>query len=472
MVEIIETVVENQITIQDVEPLAAELEAYQAIYREYFGRVEQKRQAQAYLQGLMQPLPNKSIERIVLHNQGDDTNSIRAMQHFMSAGAWPDQPILNRHWQEVDQEIGTEDGVLITDGSGFPKQGQDSVGVKRQWCGQLGKVANCQVGVFVGYASGQGYTLLDRRLYLPEEWVRDEAYTEHREKCGVPEAIIFKTKPELALEMIRAVAESGQLRFQWLTCDEEFGRDPVFLDGISPYVWYLAEIPHNTSLWTQRPVTAIPEWSGKGRKPQHECLVAGEPAAQTVVAIASSVPAAQWSRHIIKEGSKGPLVADFAAIRVINVRNGLPGHQVWLILRRDIFSRELKCFLSNAPLETPLTAFVRISGMRWPIETCFEESKQELGLGDYQLRSWRGWHHHMTLAILAHFFLVRIQHRMQNNAPNLTLPQAILLLKAVLPQPKFDLETTILIVNYYQRRQTAAQRSHRKRRLARLNQLE
>ena len=237
VVQIIETVPEHKLSAQDIEPLADELEAYQAIYRGYFYRLEQKRQAKTYLQGWMQPLPNKSIERIVLHNQGDETNAMRAMQHFMSAGACEDQPLLKRHWQEVDQEIGATDGVIIAAGSGFPKQGDGSVGVKRQWCRELGKVANCQVGVFLSYASQQGYTLLDRRLYLPEEWVSDAAYGQRRTNCGVPDDIIFKTKPELALEMVKAVAHSGQLRFRWLACDEEFGRAPTFLDGVSPYLW-------------------------------------------------------------------------------------------------------------------------------------------------------------------------------------------------------------------------------------------
>jgi len=144
------------------------------------------------------------------------------------AATWQDDPILRRHWQEVGQEIGSEDGVVIADGSGIPKQGQDSVGVKRQWCGQLGKVDNCQVGVFLGYASQEGYTLLDRRLYLPKEWVTNKSYADRRKKCGVPDDISFKTKPELVLEMVKEVAGSSQLRFRWLTCDEEFGRDPTF----------------------------------------------------------------------------------------------------------------------------------------------------------------------------------------------------------------------------------------------------
>ena len=255
MTQIIETVIENKVTVEDLEPLADELEAYHRIYDAYFCRKEQKREARGYLAGLMQPLPNKSIERIVLHNQGDDANAIRAMQHFMSQGAWQDSPILNRHWQEVDQEIGSEDGVLIADGSGIPKQGQDSVGVKRQWCGQLGKVDNCQVGVFLGYASQQGYSLLNRRLYLPEEWVTDKTYADRREKCGVPEDVNFKTKPELVLDMVKEVAGSGQLRFRWLTCDEEFGRDPAFLDEVGQYLCYFAEIPPNTAVWVERPST-------------------------------------------------------------------------------------------------------------------------------------------------------------------------------------------------------------------------
>ena len=192
----------------------------------------------------------------------------------------------------------------------------------------------------------------------------------------------------------------------------------------------------------------------------------------SVVTLATTIPTKNWSRHTIKEGAKGPLIADFAAIRVVAVRDGLPGPDLWLVCRRDVFTHEIKYYFSNAPADTPLTTLVWVTGMRWPIESCFEDSKQELGLGDYQLRGWLGWHHHMTLVILAHFFLVRVQRRFHPKVSNLTLPQAILLLKAVLPQPKVDLKTTVDIINYYQRRQTSAYRSHRKRRLHKINQLE
>lgn len=472
MTQIIETVAQSKLTVEALEPLADALEAYHRIYDDYFCRKEQKREARSYLAGLMQPLPNKSIERIVLHNQGDDANAIRAMQHFMSQGTWQDQPILRQHWQEVDREIGSDAGVVIADGSGIPKQGHDSVGVKRQWCGQLGKVDNCQVGVFLGYASQAGYTLLDRRLYVPEVWLREEAYAERRQKCGIPDDVSFKTKPELVMDMVKAVADSGHLRLRWLTCDEEFGRNPAFLDDVGQYLHYFAEIPPHTAVWVERPRTEIPPGSGRGRKPSRERLVADQAPPLSVSSVVAALSSQDWSRQTIKEGSKGPLIADFVAVRVVAVRDGMPGPDLWLLCRRDPFTRETKYYISNAPPDTPLTTLVWLTGMRWPIESCFEDGKQELGMGDYQLRGWLGWHHHMTLVILAHFFLVRVQRRLQPNVPNLTLPQAILLLKAVLPQPKVDLQTTVAIVNYYQRRQASASRSHRHRRLATLNLLE
>lgn len=419
---------------------------------------------------------NKSAETMMLHEHGDDENEVRAMQHFISEGAWDDSAVLARHAEEVAKDLGETDGVLIIDGSDFAKKGEDSAGVKRQlpmipaseWCGELGKVENCQAGVFLGYASSKGYTLLGRRLYLPKEWF-GAAYKEKRQKCGVPASLTFKRKTELALELVAEQTRLGALPYRWMCFDEFFGQDPAFLAAIGCYGWYLAEIPKDTRVYLVEPQIGLPAWHGRGRKPRREQVLEGQ--AQTVAELAAELPCERWRRLTLKEGSKGPLVAELACLEVYLVRER-DGHKLVrserLVLRRDPVSGERKYYLSNAPQDTPLETFAWVSAMRWPIERCFEEGKGELGMGDYQVRSYVGWHHHMTLVILAHFFLVRLKLHLKDKAPKLTLPQAVLLLKASLPQPVFDLDKTVRIVNYYQERHEAARNSHRKKRLAQL----
>jgi SRSO17 transposase len=474
MSEIIETTPKMNLTPQDLDDLLEQVHEYHTIYKPLFQRREQREKSKRYLYGLLSPeIKNKAIEPMMLELEGDNENEIRAMQHFVSKGAWRDGTILARHWQEVGKDLGDEEGVYTVDGSDFAKQGPESAGVKRQRCGELGKIANCQAGVFVGYVSSKGYTLLHRRLYLPEEWVKDEAFAERRQKCGVPEQVTFQTKPTSGVEMMKEIRQQGTLPGRWLTCDEAFGQSPAFLDQIADLdLWYYAEVPHTTRVWRDRPATYVPEWSGRGRKPTVARLVDDAPDPQTVADMAASIPAEQWSRHTIKEGSKGPMVADFAFLRVVAVRDGLPGPDVWLIFRRALSTGELKVYLSNAPQETSHDTLVRISGMRWPIETSFEDGKQLVGMGDYQVRSWTGWHHHMTMCILAHFFLVRLQLRLADKAPALTLPQAKLLLTGVLPKREFDSEWVLEVLGYRQRRNHAAYLSHRKRRLDMLHQLE
>jgi SRSO17 transposase len=218
---------------QDWDTILDELTAYHAIFRPLFARQEQRAWSRQYLHGLLLELPRKSIEPMVLALRGADRNAVRAMQQFLSEGAWDDRAILQRLWSELARDLGdAEDGVLVLDGSDCPKQGQDSVGVKRQYCGQLGKTANCQAGMFLAYASARGYALLDRRLYVPEAWFTD-AYAERRLACGVPADASFTTKPRLGLEMIQAVLKADSLPFQWVAGDEAFGDNPALLDAIS-----------------------------------------------------------------------------------------------------------------------------------------------------------------------------------------------------------------------------------------------
>jgi SRSO17 transposase len=404
------------LTPEKVEELADELVAYHAEFADLYYRVEQAHWGYRYLQGLMAPIETKSIQPMAMALEG---GNIQAMQQFIGQGQWQDEKLLKKHWQLVNETLGEADGVWIVDGSGFPKKGKHSAGVARQWCGQLGKVENCQVGVFAAYASRKGYTLLDRRLYLPEGWF-DKDHQMLWKECGIPDDMSFKTKPALALEMLEAVMAEGTLDFRWVACDEAYGKDPTFLDGVAKLgIWYFAEVPHSTRVWQVRPKTALPEWRGRGRRPSIERLVVGEPAPKRVDEIAATVPAQEWRAFLIKEGSKGPMVAEFAFRRVVEVRDELPGADVWLILRRSLADEpELKTYLSIAPAGTPHTELARIAGMRWPVETALENGKDDLGMGDYMIRSWIGWHHHMTECILAHHFLVRVQKRLKKGLPH------------------------------------------------------
>ena len=262
-------------------------------------------------------IPRKSIEPMVLAVEGAKAKAVRTLPLFISDGACDDDVLLTRHWQEVETYLGDEDGVLTLDGSDVLKQGRESVGVKRQDCGAVGKRANGQAGVVVGDVNHRGYTLLDRRLSMPQEWLEEVAYARRRRKRGVPADLTFKTKPTVGGEMMAAVHQARMLRACWVTCYEAFGRDTSVLDHIDGLgLWYVAEVLHDTQVWRQYPATAVPTWSGQGRKPTRPRVLAGEAAPEEGAQLAAALPAERWGRRTIQEGSKGSLMACFVALRV------------------------------------------------------------------------------------------------------------------------------------------------------------
>ena len=422
------------LTAEDVEGLLDELAAYHREFAPLFKRSEQRESAEVYLRGLLTAgVPRKNVEAMVLRLSGAGEQAdrrVRALQQFVGEGAWDDQAILARHQSLVNESLGEDDGVLIIDGSDFPKQGTHSAGVARQWCGATGKKDNCQAGVFLGYASRKGYTLLDRRLYLPESWFKED-HRELRTKARIPEETKFQTKHELALELVGKVVEGKRVRARWVVCDEGFGDDVGLREGFGALgLWYLAEVPKDTKVWPlvepdgqsrARPTTWVrPQTpSRKGPVPTRERTHPDSPAKAELDEYADKVPETRWTRFRMLEGAKGPLVCDFVAFRAVMAQGKLPGPEGWVLIRRKVpgvGAEEMpkyKYYLSNAPETTPLAELVRVCGMRWPIESAFEESKTELGLDEYELRFYRGWHHHMTLVILAHHFLVRLQARLQ-----------------------------------------------------------
>jgi SRSO17 transposase len=402
---------------RDMKRIAEELTSYHAQYADLYRRREQREWAEFYLRGQLSDLERKTVEPMVLAMRGSDQAAVRAVQQFLGEGAWDDEAILEHREKLVAEDLGQPDGVIIVDGSGFPKKGDYSVGVAPQYCGILGKIANCQQGVFTVYQSSLGYTFVDRRLYMPEKWFEDE-YAQRRERCGLPEGLKFKTEPELGLEMLRGIVNRAVLPFKWVTADEHYGMNTGFLDGVAALEkYYFAEVPVTTMVWVGE-VEIIPAGKGEMGRPRSGPLVApGTKPPQEVQQIAAKLPAKKWKPYTIKEGSKGPIEAEFAFVRATSKRGRRPGHPVWVVFRRGLEQgAELKVYLSNAPETCPRKRLVRMSGLRWPVETALEEGKSELGMDHYETRTWCGWHHQMTLTFLAHHFLLRLRLKLKKNS--------------------------------------------------------
>ena len=401
---------------RDVERLAADLVAYHARFAPLFQRTEQRRASLLYLQGQLLDLERKTIEPLARAVVGGD---VQALQQFIGQSPWDAEAVLHAHQAYVGETLGdAAEGAFLIDGCDFPKQGTASVGVARQWCGPLGKRANCQSGVVICYASPRGYTLVDHQLYLPEPWFTP-AYAGRRARCGVPPDVTFRTHPELAGEMVAGLRARGQLPARWAHCDEGFGRDTALLDRLAAAdLWYLAEVPHTTRVWLERPAVSVPAGTGQGRPRTRARVDAAAPAPVEVRALAAALPPTAWRRHLLTEGAKGPLVAEVACGRAVAVRARLPGPDVWVVLRRGLGpDAELKAFLSNAPADLPEETLARRTAARWPVERGIEEGKGEVGLDHYEVRGWVGWHHHITLSFLAHHFLVQARLRLGEKKP-------------------------------------------------------
>jgi SRSO17 transposase len=395
----------------DVEGFIEELWEFQSAFHDCFARSEPRAHFFDYMVGQCSKLERKSIEPMALQVEG---GTIRGLQRFISDVRWNEEQMRWNYHQLVADALGDPEGVLMFDETGFVKKGTDSVGVARQYCGTLGKVENCQVGVFAGYASRQGYALVDKRLFLPEVWWTD-AYAARRTKCNVPDELTFQSKPQLAAAMLQAMAQEGLLPFKYVVADCLYGNSPDFLDAIDACVGItaLVAISSETRCWRQRPQTEEKTYQYKQEARVKRVVVDAMPAADTVAAVAARLPASSWYQRTVSEGTKGPIAYAFARQRVTLCKEGLPERTVWLVIKRTMGAKPAySYYISNAPVSTPWRLLVWLSGVRWAIEQCFEESKTELGMAHYEIRKYAGWHHHMLTTMLAHFFLWHLKLRL------------------------------------------------------------
>lgn len=389
----------------EFERVAATFHAFYWQFAPHFGYPHTQRRCGQYLRGLLvQDAERRNAENLA---EAIDGGSARAFQRFLTESPWESRRVIDELHAYLGPRLNADDGVYVVDDTGFAKQGTKSVGVARQYSGTLGKVGNCQIGVFLAYASVRGHALIDKRLYLPEVWTKDPSRCQ---AAGVPPEVSFQTKPALARAMLQQAKQRGHLQSRWVTGDEGFGQIPSFRDGLdTDGWWYVLEVGCATWVFPTHSQAAIPPWSGRGRKPKRPRLLPGEAPAQTVQTLADGVDARAWQTLTVAEGAQGPRRYQFVAQRVWECRDEVPGRESWLLLRRNLDGSELKYYLSNAPVPTPLRTLGRVGALRWAIETEVEQGKGYAGVDEYEVRSWAGWEHHTTLALRAGAFLLSLE---------------------------------------------------------------
>jgi len=395
----------------DIEDFVEELKGFHSEFRDCFSRQEPRDNFYQYMVGQMSQLERKSIEPIALNVENA---KVRAMQFFVSDVIWDNDKIMSKYRSLVNEDICDPDAVLIFDESGFVKKGVESAGVAKQYCGNIGKVENCQVGVFAGYASRHGYCLLDSRLFVPERWFSEE-FVLRRQKCKFPSDLQFKTKPQLAVEMLREISQQGIISFRYIATDSIYGNSPEFIRAVEdiPQVIYLVSLHSDTLCWVRKPVMLQRQYRYKGELRSKLVLKTPEQKPISFETIAQNTNNYFWYRRKVSEGTKGPIEYEFTKKRVLLSKNGLPEKEVWLLIRRTLEPEPTySYFISNASVSCRLKLLVWLSGIRWAIEQCFEESKTEIGMDHYEVRKFPGWVHHMMTCMLAHFFLWHIKVRL------------------------------------------------------------
>lgn len=395
----------------DIQGFMEELREFHSTFHDCFVRSEPRKNFFRYMVGQLSALERKSIEPIALHVEGGNP---RRMQTAIADASWDEELMLTKYHKQVAEEMGDPRGALLFDESGFVKKGKDSAGVARQYCGSIGKVENSQVGVFAGYASRHGYALLDKRLFVPEEWF-DEVHRQRRKKAEFPKDLEFRTKPQIAAEIFERIATEGIIPFKYVAADAIYGESEDFIKAVEARVGsiYFVEVRSDTRCWPgEGPALEKKTYRYRGESRSKKIVPETEKQPVRMDQFSRSIPDTFWHRRAVCEGTKGPIDYEFTRRRVTLCRDGIPTRTVWLVMKRSLDRKRHWFFISNAPLSTRLNAFVWLSGLRWAIEQCFEETKEELGMDHYEVRKYPAWNHHIMTVILAHFFLWHLRIRL------------------------------------------------------------
>ncbi|NIN35525.1 MAG: IS701 family transposase [Gammaproteobacteria bacterium] len=430
-----------ELTIADIQAQAEALVEFHSQYTAFFQTKTRDNASQAleYLKGQLLLKSKRNMSQMATEVTAINE---QALSHFTSNAPWDDASLTVQIGQDAVALIGPG-GALLLDESGNPKQGDKSVGVARQYCGRLGKVDNCQVGVFVAYAKAGQTTLIDKRLYLPQEWTDDP---ERCRQAGVPEAeMVFRKKSELGLEMILQ-ARKNQIPFKFVNMDAHYGQQAWLLSRLeAENIEYMAEIPADTRVYLAYPAVGIPERNGKrGRKPSKTRVLDGQP---IEVRALLEMGQLRWTVLKVRDTARGELWIRFAALRVYRLEDELPvEHPIWLCLRQELGSGDVKFAFSNAPVNSPIKILADKMCTRYWVERAIEDAKGLAGLDEYQVIGWRGWHHHMTMTMLAMLFLVTLRKNLVAQAPMLTLQDAKQILEILLPKKSLTLEDAVKII--------------------------
>ncbi len=415
--------------------------------------------SQAYLAGLFQA-EKRNMERIA--EVVPDTDD-QALQHFLSYSPWSHREVMDHVAIDVNKRLGgSPNTCLILDESAFPKKGRASAGVARQWCGRLGKVENCQVGVFAALASEGEVALTDARLYLPEAWVNDP---KRCKRAKIPEEERrYRSKPQLALEMVRHARRIG-VSFAWVGVDSFYGADGAFLRALdADGEVFVADVKASQRIYLEDPRPRVPpRKSRRGKAPKWP--KAQGPDSVRVDAWVREQPEDSWTRLTYRDSTKGPLTVEVLHRRVWLWDKREPRAHCWhLVVRRLVRApKEIKYTLTNAPAETPLERLVYMQGERYWVERTLQDAKSEVGMGQYQVRLWQGWHHHMAMVMMALLFMLEVRQAHRSELPLLSANDVRQVLAALLPRANVTFDDIYAqLVKRHQKRAAAIAWFHRK----------